>query len=440
MKNLLVVDDEKNFLLSLADMFRHYDDQYALFTAYNGLEAIEVLKEEKIDLVVTDLKMPEMDGFGLLAYMTASHQDIPVIVMTAFATPENTNRLDTLGLYQYIEKPIEFDSLHDKIKKALEPQTQGHVAGVSLASFLQLVGLDNKTCTLRITSKDRVGVYYFKDGDLLDAIYGDMSGEEAAIEISGWNSVEIDIEESCRKSEKAIDSPLGFILIEGARRTDERAEAAAREKEVDDKPIAPPIAEKQEEGDVFIDLGEAEDSPQTEQAIQMPDLSETVAEIGSFLRDALGPVSDMILRDTFDDWQKSGHGEIGRLNELIDALCMEIGDSRVEIAFRGAIKPTLLRAGITPPNSVLQSPADSQSTVNFTAEQELSEILPKIKKIFTGTIGPIGDMLMKETVEKWGQQGPLSISRLDELVDLLCTEIDDQDLEHFFRLKIAKLL
>jgi CheY-like chemotaxis protein len=456
MKNLLVVDDEKNFLLSLTDMFRQHGDQYALFTAYNGLEAIEVLERENIALVITDLKMPVMDGFGLLAHMTVSQPDIPVIVMTAFATPENADRLDTLGLYRYIENPVEFNALLSTIQKVLEHEAQGHISGVSLASFLQLVGLDNKTCTLRITSGARVGVFYFKDGELMDALSEELSGEEAAIEIAGWHPVEIDIEESCRKDEKRIDPPLGFILIEGARRKDEREEEAAQEKENKNELVAPAETEVRQETDAAPnDLTESEDnrprqaSPllnlqdknrQPEAISKRPHISETIKKIRSALQDALGPVSDMIMRDTLDSWEKSGNADADRLSELVDALCMEIGNDRLEITFRSAIKPALIEAGITPPNSIFSPQVSLNQTDNPPAEQDISDLYPKIKKAFTGTIGPVGDMLMKETVAKWSRQGPQTISRLDELVDLLCTEIDDQDLEHFFRSKIAKLL
>ena len=55
-------------------------------------------------------------------------------------------------------------------------------------------------------------------------------------------------------------------------------------------------------------------------------------------------------------------------------------------------------------------------------------------------MGPIGSMLMKETLARWEKGGAQTMTRLDELVDLLCAEIDDEDLEQFFRYKIAKLI
>ncbi|HDH98197.1 MAG TPA: response regulator, partial [Deltaproteobacteria bacterium] len=70
MKNVLIVDDEKVFLLSLSDGLKSYSDEFNVLIAFNGKEAVKILNSSKIDLVVTDLKMPEMDGFQLLAYLT----------------------------------------------------------------------------------------------------------------------------------------------------------------------------------------------------------------------------------------------------------------------------------------------------------------------------------------------------------------------------------
>src|SRR5512140_824002 len=105
MKNVLIVDDEKSFLLSLLQGLDAYAAEFNALTANNGKAAIEVLRTSTPDLVVTDLKMPEMDGFGLLAYMSKMHPDIPVIVMSAYCTPEIRSRLKDLGAFTILEKP-----------------------------------------------------------------------------------------------------------------------------------------------------------------------------------------------------------------------------------------------------------------------------------------------------------------------------------------------
>ncbi len=228
MKKVLIVDDDKSFLLSLIDGFKAYEDKFSITTANDGVEAVEALEAQEISLVLTDLKMPRMDGFELVAHLSGNYPGIPVIVMTAFGTPEMEDNLRDMGTFQYIEKPIDFTLLVEKILKGLEGPSKGFITGVSLTSFLQLLEIDKKTCTLTIHAGNKNGTIYFQDGDLMDAQHNEMQGSEAAYEIVSWKNVEIEIENSCSVKENNITESLGFILLEGSRRKDEK-DAASNE-------------------------------------------------------------------------------------------------------------------------------------------------------------------------------------------------------------------
>ncbi len=227
MKKIVIVDDENNFLLSLKDGLSEFSDRFSILPANNGQEALTLLAEEEVNLVITDIKMPEMDGFELLAAMSNEYADIPVIVMTAFGSSEIEDRLDTMGAFQYIEKPIDFDDLTEMVNEGLEAAKKGHITGVSLSSFMQLLSLDKKTCTLKIKSGHHVGTIFFLNGELLHAFTESLQGQDAALEISCWDPVEIEIQHLCRQREQVIEAPLGYILIESARMKDERAEQEA---------------------------------------------------------------------------------------------------------------------------------------------------------------------------------------------------------------------
>jgi DNA-binding response OmpR family regulator len=222
MKKVLIVDDDKSFLHSLIDGFKAYEDKFAIATAGDGLEAVATLKKQKISLVLTDLKMPRMDGFELVAHLSNKYSNIPIIVMTAFGTPEMEDTLRDMGTFQYIEKPIDFGVLVEKIIKGLDGPAKGFITGVSLSSFLQLLELDNKTCTLTIHAGSKKGTLFFRDGVLLDAKSQNLQGCKAAYSIVTWKNVEIEIENSCSINEKNISETLGFILLEGCRRKDEK--------------------------------------------------------------------------------------------------------------------------------------------------------------------------------------------------------------------------
>ncbi|NTV12955.1 MAG: response regulator [Desulfobulbaceae bacterium] len=224
MKSILLVDDETNFLLSLADMLRANEDEFSIRTAGNGKDAADIIDNESIDLVVTDLNMPIMDGFELMAHISQVNSDLPVIAMTAYGTPEMESRLRNMGAFQYIEKPIDFDSLLRKIKDGLKTgSTRGHVAGISLPSFMQLLELDKKTCTLHIKSGKNRGDMFFKQGELMSARTGNLTSQDAAFEIINWDYSEIEIENTCKfkEEDRDINVPMGFLLIESARMKDE---------------------------------------------------------------------------------------------------------------------------------------------------------------------------------------------------------------------------
>lgn len=221
MKKVLIVDDDRSFRQSLIDGFKSYEDKFSIITAEDGMQACEILEEESINLVLTDLKMPRMDGFELVAHLSSDFADIPVIVMTAFGTPEMEENLREMGTFQYIEKPIDFSLLVEKILKGLEGPSQGYITGVSLSSFLQLLELDKKDCTLTIKAGSKSGTMFFNDGELLDARHGAVRGSEAAYVIVSWKNVEISIDNKCPVTERKITESLGFILLEGSRRKDE---------------------------------------------------------------------------------------------------------------------------------------------------------------------------------------------------------------------------
>jgi CheY-like chemotaxis protein len=118
-KHVLIVEDEKTVQLTLLDGLRKYEKEFRVLTAENGIIARQVLEKLPVDLIVTDLKMPGMDGFELLALIRKNHPYIPVIVMTAFGNPDLEKWLESVGIFAYLEKPIDFTELTNQILSAL---------------------------------------------------------------------------------------------------------------------------------------------------------------------------------------------------------------------------------------------------------------------------------------------------------------------------------
>lgn len=117
MSKVLIVDDEKNFPIILSAVLE--DEGFETASALSGMKAVEILKNENISLVLTDMKMPEMDGLSLLETIKSSWPEIPVIVMTAHGTVEKAVEAMQKGAFTYIIKPFGNQELVQHIKNAL---------------------------------------------------------------------------------------------------------------------------------------------------------------------------------------------------------------------------------------------------------------------------------------------------------------------------------
>ncbi|MEZ5425897.1 MAG: sigma-54 dependent transcriptional regulator [Pyrinomonadaceae bacterium] len=120
MANLLIVDDEQSYRQLLSLLFD--GEGHNLRTAMNGREAMEMIQAEPADVIITDVKMPDMNGIELLRAAREALPDIGVILMTAFATVETAREAFKLGADDFIQKPFDVEELKIIVKKALDKQ------------------------------------------------------------------------------------------------------------------------------------------------------------------------------------------------------------------------------------------------------------------------------------------------------------------------------
>ena len=236
MRNVLIVDDDSVTRGLLSKVLKPHSEAFQVLTAPDGREALKIIQTQKINLVITDLQMPVMDGFELLARISEYHPEVPVFIMTAFGDSEVKSRLETFGSTKYFEKPLNIDIITECIYEELNSGAEGTLKGISLSSFLQLIEMEKKTCTLTITSKDKSGNLYFYKGDLMTAMTGDLKNDAATYELLCWDGVVIEIENTCKKKKKEIKPPLMTILMEGLKIRDER-EHKDKEKRVPLRPL-----------------------------------------------------------------------------------------------------------------------------------------------------------------------------------------------------------
>jgi two-component system NtrC family response regulator len=117
MNSILIVDDERNYLLVLKALLS--EEGYQVITAEDARKGLELLQENDLDVVITDMKMPGMDGMEFMERIRLRQPDLPVIMMTAFGSVEKAVEAMRKGAFDYILKPFKNEELKLTISKAI---------------------------------------------------------------------------------------------------------------------------------------------------------------------------------------------------------------------------------------------------------------------------------------------------------------------------------
>ncbi len=118
MYTILVVDDEPNYLVVISELLR--EEGFEVFTAENGEDGLKAVRENDLDLVITDMQMPGMSGLDLLKSLKAHSKDLPVIMITAFGEVQKAVEAMQSGAFNFLTKPFNNDELVVNIRKAIE--------------------------------------------------------------------------------------------------------------------------------------------------------------------------------------------------------------------------------------------------------------------------------------------------------------------------------
>lgn len=116
-KTILIVDDEKELCKILSDSLSQ--NHYRMLVAFDGKRALQLVKEEKPDLILLDIKMPRMNGIEVLKKIKKMKKEIVVIMLTAHGTLETARKAMKLGAYDYLTKPFDLFNLKSLVKEAL---------------------------------------------------------------------------------------------------------------------------------------------------------------------------------------------------------------------------------------------------------------------------------------------------------------------------------
>ena len=117
-RSILVVDDELLIRDLLYDFFR--EQGWDISIAESGEKALDILRSKDVDLLLTDLKMPNMDGLALTTEVKRSHPDIPVVIMTGFPSVDSAVTALRQKVADYIIKPFNINELYKTVKEKID--------------------------------------------------------------------------------------------------------------------------------------------------------------------------------------------------------------------------------------------------------------------------------------------------------------------------------
>src|SRR5882672_3741837 len=150
-KQVLIVDDEPNLRKILSAQLSR--DGYDVLTAEDGEEGLQLLREHHIDLVVTDLKMPKVDGMTLLREALREDPELPIVMITAHGTVDTAVEALKLGAFDYLTKPFDKDEVRQIVGKALRTR---ELAGEEPPS--PMAGTPQPTAEVKETEGARFGI------------------------------------------------------------------------------------------------------------------------------------------------------------------------------------------------------------------------------------------------------------------------------------------
>ncbi|MBK8727723.1 MAG: response regulator [Holophagaceae bacterium] len=215
-KTILVVEDDDLTMRFYQTGLRPLQE-FRFLLAANGQQAVEVLQKERVDVLMTDLNMPVMDGYKLVAHMTRHYPSVPIIVITGMGDGEMKPEVHQIKGLRILHKPMKLSVLMDEIRAAGSQEPAGKVRGISLGSLLQLMNWEQKSSTLTVRSQDdqgqmQTGYLYVKHGELIHAAFQNEEGIPAAYTILGWDRPEVEFVETCRMH-RTMELPITEILM-----------------------------------------------------------------------------------------------------------------------------------------------------------------------------------------------------------------------------------
>lgn len=228
-KTFLFVDDDTSLLATLRELFEQMSGgSWDIATAHNHSDALALMRDKKVDVVVLDIGMPVMDGVQFLRLIMRTYPGQQVVMLTGLATDEKHKVCTDLGAALFLEKPTtatgyrEVFSAIDALASALPQEGfRGVMRQVGLQDVLQMECLGAKSSVLEVFTGKARGRIYIHDGSIVHAETGKLQGELALYSLLALRGGGFNLLQFVEPSQRSIHGQWEFLLMEAARLKDE---------------------------------------------------------------------------------------------------------------------------------------------------------------------------------------------------------------------------
>jgi len=255
---ILLVDDDPDLLEVYRETIEMLPSGPEIHTASSGARALAMLESEAYRLLITDLRMPKMDGLQLLSIVRRKFPDLRTVVLTGISDEQFRSRVYALGVDLYWHKPGSesemrqfLECLESLLGRESEPGFRG-VQSKSLVDLVQLECISQSSSVLRITNGPFTGCIWVNNGDLTDAETDGARGEEAFQKILRWKAGNFEFLPAEPNRARTIFKSYNALLLETAQAIDESGHGEAPSNDALDQSAASLAALAETDGVEFV--------------------------------------------------------------------------------------------------------------------------------------------------------------------------------------------
>ena len=224
---VLLVDDDPDLLEAYRETIAMLPSQPEVHTASSGARALAMLEKDEYRLIVSDLKMPKMDGLQLLSVVRRKYPELRTVVLTAVVEEQFRSRVYALGVDLYWHKPAneqEMTQFLECMEALVGREYEGGFRGVqskSLVDLVQLECISQSSTVLRITNGPFTGRIWVTNGEVVDSETEELRGEDAFQKILRWKAGNFEFLPAEPNRPRTIFKSYNALLLETAQAIDE---------------------------------------------------------------------------------------------------------------------------------------------------------------------------------------------------------------------------